>query len=49
MLALGRRSRMPAIKTLCVVYIEMIRGVPLISVITSYSIHYTKLYDGSRC
>ena len=30
-LALGRRSRMPAIRTMSVVYIEMIRGVPLIS------------------
>ena len=26
LLALGRRSRMPAIKTLCVIYIELIRG-----------------------
>lgn len=31
--ALGRRSNLPAIRTLCVVYIEMIRGVPLISVL----------------
>ncbi len=31
--ALGRRSNMPAIKTLCVVYVELIRGVPLISVL----------------
>lgn len=33
LLALGRRSRMPAIKALCVVYIELIRGVPLISLL----------------
>lgn len=33
LLALGRRSKMPAIKTLCVVYIELIRGVPLISLL----------------
>lgn len=33
LLALGRRSEMPAIKTLCIVYIEMIRGVPLISLL----------------
>jgi general L-amino acid transport system permease protein len=33
LVALGRRSRMPAIRTLCVVYIELIRGVPLISVL----------------
>lgn len=38
MLALGRRSKMPAIKTLCVVYIEMIRGVPLISLLFMSSI-----------
>ncbi len=38
LLALGRRSRMPAIKTLCVVYIEMIRGVPLISLLFMSSI-----------
>jgi general L-amino acid transport system permease protein len=31
--ALGRRSNMPAIKSLCVVYVELIRGVPLISVL----------------
>ncbi|MDQ6881790.1 MAG: amino acid ABC transporter permease [Pseudomonadota bacterium] len=33
LVALGRRSRMPAIRTLCTVYIELIRGVPLISVL----------------
>lgn len=33
MLALGRRSKMPAIKSICVVYIELIRGVPLISLL----------------
>ncbi len=32
-LALGRRSRLPAIRILCVVYIELIRGVPLISLL----------------
>lgn len=31
--ALGRRSQMPAIKTLCVLYVELIRGVPLISIL----------------
>ena len=39
-LALGRRSKMPAIKTLCVVYIEMIRGVPLISLLFMSSIMF---------
>jgi general L-amino acid transport system permease protein len=38
LLALGRRSKMPAIKSLCVVYIEMIRGVPLISLLFMSSI-----------
>jgi general L-amino acid transport system permease protein len=33
LLALGRRSKMPAIKVLCVAYIELIRGVPLISLL----------------
>lgn len=40
LLALGRRSKMPAIKTLCVVYIEMIRGVPLISLLFMSSIMF---------
>ncbi len=31
--ALGRRSQLPAIRTLCIVYIELVRGVPLISVL----------------
>jgi general L-amino acid transport system permease protein len=31
--ALGRRSKLPAIRTLCVVYVELIRGVPLISLL----------------
>ncbi|HQR53492.1 MAG TPA: amino acid ABC transporter permease [Burkholderiales bacterium] len=33
LLALGRRSQLPAIRTLCVLYVELIRGVPLISVL----------------
>ena len=31
--ALGRQSKMPGIRTLCVLYVELIRGVPLISVL----------------
>ena len=31
--ALGRRSNLPAIKTFCTIYVELIRGVPLISVL----------------
>jgi len=37
-LALGRRSKMPAIRVLCVVYIELIRGVPLISLLFMSSV-----------
>ena len=33
LLALGRRSELPIIKTICVVFIEVIRGVPLISIL----------------
>jgi general L-amino acid transport system permease protein len=33
LVALGRLSRLPAIRTLCVLYVELIRGVPLISVL----------------
>jgi general L-amino acid transport system permease protein len=33
LLALGRRSDMPVIKMLCVVFIEVVRGVPLITVL----------------
>lgn len=39
-LALGRQSKMPAIKTLSVVYIEMIRGVPLISLLFMSSVMF---------
>jgi len=33
LVALGKRSRMPAIRSFCVIYIELIRGVPVISVL----------------
>lgn len=33
LVALGRRSKLPAVRSLCVVYVELIRGVPLISVL----------------
>ena len=33
LVALGRRSDLPAIRTVCIVYVELIRGVPLISVL----------------
>ena len=32
-LALGRRSRLPVVKVLCVVFIEVFRGVPLITLL----------------
>jgi len=38
LLALGRRSELPAVKALCVVYIELIRGVPLISLLFMSSV-----------
>ncbi|OGP63753.1 MAG: amino acid ABC transporter permease [Deltaproteobacteria bacterium RBG_13_49_15] len=37
-LALGRQSKMRAVKVLCVIYIELIRGVPLISLLFMGSI-----------
>jgi general L-amino acid transport system permease protein len=40
LVALGRRSRMPAIKLLCVVYVELIRGVPLISLLFMASVMF---------
>lgn len=39
-LALGRRSTMPIIKALCVVYIELIRGVPLITMLFMSSVMF---------
>jgi len=33
LVALGRRSRLPGIRSICIVYVELIRGVPLISVL----------------
>jgi general L-amino acid transport system permease protein len=33
LVALGRRSHLPALRTICIVYVELIRGVPLISVL----------------
>ncbi len=38
LLALGRRDSMPVIKTLCICFIELIRGVPLISVLFMASV-----------
>jgi general L-amino acid transport system permease protein len=38
LLALGRRSDMPILKTVCVTFIELIRGVPLITVLFMASV-----------
>lgn len=38
LLALGRRSEMPILKTVCVAFIELIRGVPLITVLFMASV-----------
>lgn len=38
LLALGRRSRMPVIKMICVAFIETVRGVPLVTVLFMASV-----------
>jgi general L-amino acid transport system permease protein len=40
LVALGRRSSLPAIKALCVLYVELIRGVPLISLLFMASVMF---------
>jgi general L-amino acid transport system permease protein len=40
LVALGRRSKLPAIRTLCVLYVELIRGVPLISLLFMASVMF---------
>ncbi|UFN48871.1 amino acid ABC transporter permease [Roseomonas sp. OT10] len=40
LVALGKRSSMPAIRLLCVVYVELIRGVPLISLLFMASVMF---------
>ena len=37
-LALGRRSKMPVVKMICVVFIEAVRGVPLVTVLFMASV-----------
>lgn len=37
-LALGRRSDMPVVRMLCVIFIEVVRGVPLITVLFTASV-----------
>ena len=38
LLALGRRSKLPAVRVVCVAYIELVRGVPLITVLFMASV-----------
>lgn len=38
LLALGRRSALPALRAICVAYIELVRGVPLISLLFMASV-----------
>jgi general L-amino acid transport system permease protein len=38
MLALGRRSKLPVVKVFCTLFIELIRGVPLVSILFMASI-----------
>ncbi|SDP33705.1 amino acid ABC transporter permease [Desulforhopalus singaporensis] len=40
LLALGRRSELPVVKTLCVSFIEFVRGVPLVSVLFMASVMF---------
>jgi general L-amino acid transport system permease protein len=39
-LALGRRSKMPVVKMLCVIFIEAVRGVPLVTVLFMASVMF---------
>src|SRR3569833_3897432 len=40
LVALGRRSKLPAIRARCVLYVELIRGVPLISLLFMASVMF---------
>jgi len=49
LLALGRRSRLPIVRSLSIVYIEVIRGVPLITVLFMASVMFALfLPEGMR-
>jgi general L-amino acid transport system permease protein len=45
LLALGRRSKLPAIKVMSVLYIEFFRGVPLISLLLASAFFFTFFLD----
>ena len=38
LLALGRRSNLPAIRAICTIYIELVRGVPAVSLLFMASV-----------
>jgi general L-amino acid transport system permease protein len=40
LVALGRRSKLPAIRSLCVLYVELIRGLPLVSLLFMASVMF---------
>jgi general L-amino acid transport system permease protein len=40
LVALGRRSKLPAIRSLCTLYVELVRGVPLISLLFMASVMF---------
>lgn len=40
LLALGRRSKMPIVKLVCVIFIEAVRGVPLVTVLFMASVMF---------
>jgi len=46
--ALGRRSKLPAIRSLCVLYVELIRGVPLISLLFMASVMFPLFIAGEH-
>jgi general L-amino acid transport system permease protein len=46
LVALGRRSNLPAIRSLCVLYVELIRGVPLVSLLFMASVMFPLFMPG---
>jgi general L-amino acid transport system permease protein len=48
LVALGRRSSLPAIRSLCMVYVELVRGVPLISVLFMASFMFPLLLPANK-
>lgn len=49
LLALGRRSAMPAVRLSCVVFIEGVRGLPLLSILFVVSIMLPLFLPVARC